>query len=333
MAPSRIDPYVQADAERRDHALDHQEASTALVSVAPVILKRHQLWTPSQGRHNYTDEQRRALRNMDAVLADTFQPSFQEQPTRSIAAGASAKPLKIDLFEISAVAYNLISKRKGYAAFATSLDEINSLLASRAAPEPLMPSDTAIQVLDYDADEQQLDQWQARFPQYTSFWDVHSKRASDQLSPHRLAVDHKIELTQDNSLGHSPLYRMTTEELAAVKEYLLENLHKGFIVPSSAPFASPVLFVSKPNGGLRFCVDYRKLNSIIKKDQHPLPLINETLARIANAKIFTKLDIRQAFHQIQVDPTAKELTIFRTCYRTYKYQVLPFGLTNGPATY
>ena len=108
-----------------------------------------------------------------------------------------------------------------------------------------------------------------------------------------------MELTQENSLGHSPLYRMTTEELAAVKEYLLENLHKGFIVPSSAPFASPVLFVSKPNGGLRFCVDYRKLNSIAKKDQHPLHLIDETLARIANAKIFTKLDIRQAFHRMR----------------------------------
>ena len=95
---------------------------------------------------------------------------------------------------------------------------------------------------------------------------MHSKRASDQLPPHRLAVDHKIELTQDNSLGHSPLYRMTTEELAAVKEYLLENLHKGFIILSSAPFISPVLFVSKPNRGLRFCVDYQKLNNITKKD-------------------------------------------------------------------
>ena len=95
---------------------------------------------------------------------------------------------------------------------------------------------------------------------------MHSKRASDQLPPHRLAVDYKIELTEGNNLCYSPLYRMTTEELAAVKEYLLENLHKGFIVPSNAPFASPVLFISKPNGGLRFCVDYRKLNSITKKD-------------------------------------------------------------------
>jgi hypothetical protein len=59
---------------------------------------------------------------------------------------------------------------------------------------------------------------------------------------------------------------MTTEELFAVKEYLLENLYKGFIVLSSSPFVSPVLFVAKPNGSLRFCVDYRKLNSLTKKD-------------------------------------------------------------------
>jgi hypothetical protein len=71
---------------------------------------------------------------------------------------------------------------------------------------------------------------------------------------------------------------MTTKELLAVKEHLLENLHKGFIVLSSAPFASPVLFVAKPNSSLRFCVNYYKLNSLTKKDQHPLPLIDETIA-------------------------------------------------------
>jgi hypothetical protein len=71
---------------------------------------------------------------------------------------------------------------------------------------------------------------------------------------------------------------MITKELFAVKEYLLENLHKGFIVFSSSFFASPVLFVVKPNSSLRFCVDYYKLNSLTKKDQHLLPLIDETLA-------------------------------------------------------
>jgi hypothetical protein len=71
---------------------------------------------------------------------------------------------------------------------------------------------------------------------------------------------------------------MTIEELFAIKEYLLENLYKGFIVPSSSFFASPILFVAKPNSSLRFCVDYYKLNSLTKKNQHLLSLINKTLA-------------------------------------------------------
>jgi hypothetical protein len=110
------------------------------------------------------------------------------------------------------------------------------------------------------------------------FRDVYNKRASDQLPLRCIAIDHKIELTQANSLSYSLLYQMTTEELFAVKEYLLKNLHKGFIVPSSSLFVSPMLFVVKLNSSLRFCVNYCKLNSLTKKNQHLLPLINKTLA-------------------------------------------------------
>ena len=113
----------------------------------------------------------------------------------------------------------------------------------------------------------------------------------------------------------------------------MDNLVKGFIEPSQAPFASPILFTKKPNGGLRFCIDYRKLNNITRKDRYPLPLLDKTLARINRAKIFTKLDIRQAFYQIRMDPGSVDLTTFRTRYGSYKCKVLPFGLTNGPTTY
>jgi hypothetical protein len=94
-----------------------------------------------------------------------------------------------------------------------------------------------------------------------------------------------------------------------------------------------VLFVKKPSGGLRFYIDYRKLNALTRKDRYPLPLIDETLARISGAKIFTKLDIRQAFYRIRIYPDSEDLTTFCTRYRAYKYKVLPFGLINGPATY
>jgi hypothetical protein len=99
-----------------------------------------------------------------------------------------------------------------------------------------------------------------------SFRDVCDKRASDQLSLCCTAVNHKIKLTHVNSLSYSLLYQITTKELLAIKEYLLENLYKGFIMLSSSFFASPVLFVAKPNNSLCFCVNYYKLNSLTKKD-------------------------------------------------------------------
>lgn len=126
---------------------------------------------------------------------------------------------------------------------------------------------------------------------------------------------------------------MSILELETVKEYLLNNLDKGFIELSTAPFATLVFFVKKSNGFLRFYIDFRALNNITRKDRYPLLLIDETLARLAGARIFIKLDIRQAFHRIRIDPASKEYTTFRIRYGAYKYKVLPLGLTNGPATY
>jgi hypothetical protein len=80
-------------------------------------------------------------------------------------------------------------------------------------------------------------------------------------------------------------------------------------------------------------VDYRKLNTLTKKNHYLFPLINKTLARLNRAKVFTKLDIRQVFYRIRISPESKELIVFRICYGLFEYQVLPFGLTNGPATF
>jgi hypothetical protein len=153
------------------------------------------------------------------------------------------------------------------------------------------------------------------------------------LPPHRGEFNYKVKLEQENAVSYRPLYKMNTEELEAVREYILDNLHKGFIIPSNAPFASPILMAEKPGGGLHFCVDYRKLNAITRKDHYPLPLIDKILEHISKAKIFTKLDIRQGFHRIRMDPASEDLTTFRSRYGSFKYKVMPFGLTNGPATF
>ncbi|KAI0994471.1 hypothetical protein K3495_g13711, partial [Podosphaera aphanis] len=112
--------------------------------------------------------------------------------------------------------------------------------------------------------------------QYHEFLDVFSKTASDIIAPRR-PYDHKIVLKENAKMKYGPLYNQSPEELRQVKQYLVENLQKGWIEPSQAAYSSPVLFVKKPNGSLRFCVDYRKLNEITKKDRYPLPLIDETL--------------------------------------------------------
>ncbi|KAJ3557675.1 hypothetical protein NPX13_g9881 [Xylaria arbuscula] len=193
-------------------------------------------------------------------------------------------------------------------------------------------------VIDYSVnkeDRETQNLLRARLPaEVEDFIDVFSKTESDELPPLREGIDHKIELKPDaKSLRLHPLYNMKADHLVALKQYLTEHLRKDWIVPSAAEYGSPVLFAKKPNGGLRFCVDYRELNAQSKKDRYPLPLISETLDRLTRAKLFTKLDIRAAFNRIRMDPASEDLTTFRTRFGQYKYKVLPFGLCNGPSTF
>jgi len=271
---------------------------------------------------SYDMDQRASLLKMNRALAgQTDRPDNQTRTLRSVKPSRSL--LKIDIALISPTGFHRSLMKEGTEVFLSSLHEIDRIISEKTkAPE-----------MQDDADMQSLID-RVLPERYKSWRDVFSKKASDKLAPHR-PYDLKIELTddQESSLGYSPLYKHTLEELEAAKQYITDNLSKGFIVPSSAPFASPILFARKHDGGLRFCVDYRKLNAITKKNQYPLPLIDETLERISRAKVFTKLDIRQAFHKIRIHPDSEDLTTFRTRYGSYKYKVVPFGLTNGPATF
>ena len=237
------------------------------------------------------------------------------------------RSLPFSIAHISAPAFRLNLRQKDNLVFALSLYEFDQLIELKELEEAV--PDIAELSLE-ETDEECVRRVLPTI--YREYQDMFSKAASDLLPPHR-SYDHKIELTTDNNLKFSPLYGHSSEELKILKQYLIDNLSKGFIEASQAPFAAPVLFVKKPGGGLRFCIDFRKLNAITRKDQYPLPLIDETLARLGKAKIFTKLDIRQAFHRIRIHPDSEELTTFRTRYGSYKCKVLPFGLTNGPSTY
>jgi hypothetical protein len=96
---------------------------------------------------------------------------------------------------------------------------------------------------------------------------------------------------------------------------------------------APILFVPKKDRGLRLCVDYRGLNKVTIKNQYPLPLINKTLDRLIGARIFTKLNLKDAYHRIRIREGHEWKTAFRTRYGHFEYLVMPFGLANAPATF
>ena len=169
--------------------------------------------------------------------------------------------------------------------------------------------------------------------EYHEYMDVFSKKAANRLAEHR-PYDLAIELTDDFKPKWGPLYNLSEEEMTLLKEYIDSMLEKGFIRPSTSPCGAPVLFVPKPKGrGLRLCVDYRALNSVTKKNRYPLPLIDNLLERLKSAKVYTALDLKGAYNLVRIKEGDEWKTAFRTRYGHYEYVVVPFGLTNAPATF
>ncbi|GBG74457.1 hypothetical protein CBR_g18866 [Chara braunii] len=107
---------------------------------------------------------------------------------------------------------------------------------------------------------------------------------------------------------------------------------RGELVPCS-PYGAPVLFVRKKNKDLRLCIDYRKLNAQTIKSVDPLPRIDDLLERLGGAKYFSKLDLKSVYHQIEIQPRDRYETAFKTRYGHFEWIVMPFVLTNAPATF
>jgi len=145
--------------------------------------------------------------------------------------------------------------------------------------------------------------------------------------------DHRIDVLPESTPPYRPPYRLSPGETEELKRQLDDLLEKGFIRPSSSPYAAPVIFVKKKDGTLRACQDYRPLNRITKKDRYPLPIIDDLLDSLRGSVFFSKLDLRSGYHQIRVAPEDVHKTVFSSKFGHYEFLVLPFGLCNAPATF
>ncbi|KAK3548349.1 hypothetical protein QTP70_010580 [Hemibagrus guttatus] len=168
--------------------------------------------------------------------------------------------------------------------------------------------------------------------QYHHLKAVFSKRKATSLPPHR-PYDCAIKLLPGTCPPRGRIFSMSSPERTAMDKYINESLAAGIIRPSTSPAGAGFFFVSKKDGGLRPCIDYRGLNKITIRNRYPLPLMATAFEILQEASIFTKLDLHNAYHLMRIRQGDEWKTAFNTPTGHYEYLVMPFGLTNAPAVF
>uniref|UniRef100_A0ABM5GF55 ribonuclease H n=1 Tax=Pogona vitticeps TaxID=103695 RepID=A0ABM5GF55_9SAUR len=145
-------------------------------------------------------------------------------------------------------------------------------------------------------------------------------------------VMHRIHTGDAPPQAVSP-YRVTGPYRDKVRKELDEMLRENIIVPSSSPWSSPIVLVDKPDGSIRFCVDYRKLNRVTTPDAYPMPRLDNLIETIGGCRFISSLDLVKGYWQLRIDPRDQEKTAFCSPFGLYEFRVLSFGLRNAPATF
>ena len=146
------------------------------------------------------------------------------------------------------------------------------------------------------------------------------------------SVQHEIETNEARPVRCGPR-RLAPAGLRREQDCVREMLTGGQIEPSDSPWASPVVLVTKKDGSTRFCVDYRRLNSLTVKDAYPLPRIDDSLRLLGNQQWFSTMDLASGYWQVAMSPEAKRKAAFVTNEGLFQFRVMPFGLCNAPATF
>lgn len=143
--------------------------------------------------------------------------------------------------------------------------------------------------------------------------------------------DFKIEIYADKTVGKSPNLRLSHAEMMEARKQVRYLLDKGWIKPRYSPYAVPILFVKKKDGGLRMCSDFRRVNEATIPIQYQLPRLEELLGSIQGAEYLSLLDLRNGYWQVRMAEESKDYTCFKTPFGTYGWEVMTFGMKNaGP---
>ncbi|KAM6968624.1 retrovirus-related Pol polyprotein from transposon 412 [Tautogolabrus adspersus] len=145
-------------------------------------------------------------------------------------------------------------------------------------------------------------------------------------------VQHTIETGSAQPIRLRP-HRLALSKRQVAEDMIREMAAAGVIEPSNSPWAAPAVLVKKKNGSWRFCVDYRRLNAVTRKDSYPLPRIDDALDHIAGSCWFSSLDLRSGYWQVELAPEARPKTAFTIGQGLWQFRVMPFGLCNAPATF
>ena len=145
-------------------------------------------------------------------------------------------------------------------------------------------------------------------------------------------LQHSID-TGDTPPIRQPVRRLPPQRRSEVQQLLQGMLQSGVIEPSRSPWASPIVLVKKKDGSTRFCVDYRKVNGVTRRDAYPLPRIDATLDTLSGSEWFSTLDLISGYWQVQIEESDRQKNAFCTTEGLFQFRVMPFGLCNAPATF
>ncbi|KAL6476359.1 hypothetical protein MHYP_G00148580 [Metynnis hypsauchen] len=209
----------------------------------------------------------------------------------------------------------------------SSWEECSAFISTHEASVPNGSSADQISVDVEGLTEQQASQANALFAKYSN---IFSKGDGD-LGCTSL-ITHEIPLVDEVPV-RQPYRRIVSSQYETVKAHIQQLLDSKVIRESSSPYSSPIVLVTKKDGSLRLCVDYRQLNSKTRRDSYPLPRIEESLDALSGARWFSTLDLASGYNQVPVAEKDKFKTAFCTPFGLFEFNHMPFGLCNAPGTF